>query len=121
MAQSFDREAFLEAARAAAQPKLVGVTLAGVGECWVRPLTAGDWMNAQAAEAKLKAEGVEITPAVRMAIGLAHNLCGPAGEALFDGSNRADIETLAGLPMDSVTGALVKAGHASEGAGDPKA
>lgn len=124
MVQPFDREAFLAAARAAAAPKLVGVTLAGVGACWVRPLTAGDWVNAQAAEAKLRADGVDVTPAMRMAIGLAQNLCGDQGQPIFEVNNLEHLQLLAGLPMEAVTEAMLKAGELRAipaGAADPKA
>lgn len=107
---SFDREAFLAAARAAAQPRLVGVTLPGIGSCWVRPLTAGDWIDAHAVKARLQGEKVEVTPRISMAIGLAQNLCGPEGEPLFDVSSLEDLKTLAALPMDAVTAALASAG-----------
>lgn len=106
MAQNFDREAFLAAARAAAAPRLTGVTLPGIGACWVRPLTAGDWIDSHAATLKHEAAGVEITPRIRMAIGLAQNLCGPSGEALFDLTNLDDLTTLAALPVDAVSEAL---------------
>ena len=120
MAGAWDREAFLAAVQAAAKPRIVGVTLAGVGACWVRPLTAGDWINAQAAQNALKGHGVEVTPALRMAIGLAQNLCGPEGEALFDLNNRDHLNTLAALPMDSVQAALIEAGRLRDAAaGDP--
>jgi hypothetical protein len=103
---AFDRDAFLAAARAAAQPRLIGVTLPGVGSCWVRPLTAGDWVDAQTAVNKLQADGVDVTPRVRMAIGLAQNLCDDRGAALFDLASLEDLSTLAGLPMDAVAEAI---------------
>lgn len=106
---SFDREAFRAAVRAAAQPRLSGVTLPGIGHCFVRPLTAGDWVDSHSARATLKAQGVEITPRLRMAIGLAQNLCGPSGESLFSVSSMEDLEMLANLPVDSVSEALSKA------------
>ena len=108
---SFDREAFLAAARAAAKPRLIGVTLPGIGSCWVRPLTAGDWIDSHAVTAKLQGDKVEITPRIRMAIGLAQNLCGPEGESLFDVGSLEDLKTLAALPMDAVTAALTSAGE----------
>lgn len=107
----FDREAFLSAVRAAAQPRLIGVELPGIGHCWVRPLTAGDWVDSHAAISKHEAAGVEITPRIRMAVGLAQNLCGPEGESLFDVGSLDDLEALAGLPMDAVSIALAKAGQ----------
>lgn len=111
MTQAFDREAFLAAFRAAAKPRLMTVELPGIGQCWVRPLTAGDWIDAHAATAKLEADGVEVTAAMRMAIGLAQNLCGPEGEALFDVYRIEDLRALASLPMESVSSALAKAGE----------
>jgi hypothetical protein len=104
----FDRDAFIAAARAAAKPRLVGVNLPGVGSCWVRPLTAGDWIDAQTAISKLQADGVEITPRLRMAIGLAQNLCDDVGHALFDLSSMDDLNTLAALPIDAVAQAISK-------------
>ena len=124
MVQPFDREAFIAAARAAATPKLVGVTLAGIGSCWVRPLTAGDWVNAQAMQVKLTGDGVEITPAMRMAIGLAQNLCGEEGQPIFDVNSLDHLKLLAGLPMEAVTEAMVKAGELRAmpaGGADPNA
>lgn len=120
----FDREAFLSAIRAAAQPRLIGVELPGIGSCWVRPLTAGDWVDSHVAISKHEAAGVEITPRIRMAVGLAQNLCGPAGEPLFDVGNLDDLQTLATLPMDVVSTALARAGEVNTGkleADDPNA
>lgn len=107
----FDRDAFISALRAAAQPRLVGVELPGIGRCWVRPLTAGDWMDSYTSISKHEAAGIEITPAIRMAVGLAQNLCGPEGEALFDVSSMDDLRVLAALPMDVVSAALAAAGQ----------
>lgn len=124
MVQPFDREAFIAAAREASRPRLVGVTIQGVGSCWVRPLTAGDWVNAQAAEARHAQAGIEITPSMRMAIGLAQNLCGDQGQPIFDVNNLEHLTMLAGLSMDAVSEAMVKAGEIrlmpSEGS-DPNA
>lgn len=119
----FDREAFRAAVKAAAQPKLAGVTLPGIGAAWVRPLTAGDWVDAHSARQSLEKQGVEITPRLRMAIGLAQNLCGPSGEQIFSPSSVEDLQMLADLPMDVVADAMAKAGDvnaAPEGA-DPNA
>ena len=109
----FDKAAFLAAARAAAAPRLAGVTLPGVGSCWVRPLTAGDWVDAQAAAQKLQAEGVAVTPRLRMAIGLAQNLCDDVGDPLFDINSVDDLKTLAGLPVDAVGEAIAMASEAA--------
>lgn len=106
---SFDREAFRAAVRAAAQLRLAGVTLPGIGSCFVRPLTAGDWVDSHSARLRLEADGVEVTPRLRMAIGLAQNLCGPSGESLFSVTSLDDLELLASLPVDAVMDALVKA------------
>lgn len=122
--QAFDKEAFIAAVRAAAQPRMVGVTLPGIGSCWVRPLTAGDWVDAHAVAAKLEADKIEITSRIRMAIGLAQNLCGPEGEALFDVGNLEDLKTLAALPMDAVAQAMGTAGELADrklGPADPNA
>lgn len=124
MTQVFDKEAFIAAVRAAAQPRMVGVTLPGIGSCWVRPLTAGDWIDAHAVAAKLQADKVEITSRIRMAIGLAQNLCGPDGEALFDVGSLADLKTLAALPMDAVAEAMGIAAELADrkaGPDDPNA
>jgi hypothetical protein len=116
---SFDREAFRAAVRAAAQPRLAGVTLPGIGHCFVRPLTAGDWVDSHSARARLEADGVPVTPRLRMAIGLAQNLCGPSGEALFDVMSLDDLQTLAALPADAVADALGKARELEDTPGTP--
>ena len=120
---SFDREAFRAAVKAAAQPKLAGVTLPGIGSAWVRPLTAGDWVDAHSARRALEKQGVDITPRLHMAIGLAQNLCGPSGEAIFSPSSLEDLQMLADLPMDVVADAMAKAGdvNAAPGVVDPNA
>jgi hypothetical protein len=107
----FDREAFRAAARKAAEPSLVGVNLPGIGAAWVRPLSAGDWVDSHSVRASLEKRGVEFTPRLRMAVGLAQNLCGPDGAAIFDANSLEDLQTLAALPLDKVADALAKAGE----------
>jgi hypothetical protein len=108
---TFDRAAFRAAVAVAAELRLVGVDMPGIGHCWVRRLTMGDWVTASAAVAKLQAQGVEVTPALRAAIGLAQNLCGPDGESLFEVDSLSDLKMLAALPSEQVAAALVKAGE----------
>lgn len=117
--QPFDREAFLAAAKAAAQPQLFGVTLPGIGDCWVRPLTFGDEMASHAAREALQAQGVTLDRPTLAALRLAQNLCGPSGEPVFDPANAEHLRILAALPVDVVADALVKAGQGG-GTSGPK-
>jgi hypothetical protein len=107
MVAPIDRAAFLAAAFAAAQPSLKGVTLPGVGDCWQRPLTAGDVLDAQDARDALAAAGLPADRKVNMAIGLAQTLCDEAGQPLFDPHNPDHVRALVALPWAAVQGLLV--------------
>jgi len=113
MAQAFDKAAFrakvAEAARSAAE--LIGVDLPGIGRCWVRGQTFGDEMEAAAARQHHEAAGVKLSASQHAAIRLAQNLCGPAGEPLFDIQNLEDLNLLAALPLEQVGAALSAAGE----------
>lgn len=122
MAGAFDKAAFRAKAKALAELRLLAVHLPGIGECWVRPLSAGDWVDSSVAQARLKEANVEVTARVRMAIGLAQNLCDDQGKPIFSIADLDDLNTLAALPMDVVNEALSKAQSLAPGAlPDPKA
>lgn len=101
-AYSFDAEAFVAAAQALAGQALKAVTLPGLPPCFYRQLTAGDVLDAADIRSDLTAGGVEISRRVNIAIGLAQQLCGPAGQPIFDPRNKAHLATLEGLPWSSV-------------------
>jgi len=106
MVQPIDRTAFLAAMAAAAEPALQGVSLPGVGDCFRRPLTAGDVLDAQDAREALQAAGMAIDRKVNMAIGLAQTLCDESGNPLLDAQNADHVRMLAALPWATVRGVL---------------
>lgn len=101
-ANDFDQAAFIAAAQALSAKPLKAVTLPGLPPCFKRVLTAGDVLDAAAVREQLKAGGMEVNSKVNVAIGLAQALCGPAGQPIFEASNRQHIELLISLPWESV-------------------
>jgi len=106
MVAPVDRAAFLAALAQAAAPRLRGVTLPGIGACYMRPVTAGDVFDAESARAALTAAGVEITQKVNIAIGLAQSLCDESGAPLLDPANADHIRQLLALPWETVSVAM---------------
>lgn len=116
-AYSFDPAAFVAAAQALSEKSLKPVSLPGLPPCFRRHLTAGDVLDAADIRAGLKAEGLEPSRAVDIAIGLAQALCGPAGQPIFDARQRAHIEILKALPWEAVRDMVTS----NDGADDPNA
>lgn len=106
MVAPVDRAAFLAALAQAAAPRLRGVTLPGIGACYMRPVTAGDVFDAESARAALTAAGVEIKQKVNIAIGLAQSLCDESGAPLLDPANADHIRQLLALPWETVSAAM---------------
>ena len=101
----FDPAAFIAAAQALGAAPLKPVNLPGLPACFKRELTAGDVIDAAGLRDKLKAEGLEISRKVDIAIGLAQTLCGPGGRAIFDAGNRGHVEILLALPWKTLSAA----------------
>lgn len=120
MVQPIDRAAFLAALQASAQPALKPASLPGVGDCWQRPVTAGDVLDASDARDALKAAGLTIDRKVDVAIGLAQALCDETGAPLLDPKNPDHIRLLIAQPWAVLRGAL-GADQPAAGDGSPNA
>lgn len=115
MVAPVDRAAFLAALAQAASLRLRGVTLPGIGACYMRPVTAGDVFDAESARAALAAAGVEVTQKVNIAIGLAQSLCDESGAPLLDPANADHIRQLLALPWETVSAAMQDPGATAAG------
>ena len=106
---------------AAARPQeLRPVTVPGVGSAFVRPLTAGDVFDADAARAALAAAGLPAGRKVDIAIGLAQTLCDDTGAPLLDASNADDIRALLALEWSAMRSLLDASGAEPTGADHAK-
>ena len=107
-------------AAAARAPALRPVTVPGVGAAFVRPLTAGDVFDGDAARAALAAAGLPAGRKVDIAIGLAQTLCDDTGAQLLDASNADDIRALLALEWSALRGLLDGAASADPGDQGPE-
>ena len=105
-ANAFDPAAFLAALQSAAVVSPKPVTLPGVGQCFKRPLTAGDVLDAEDHRQALAAAGVAVDRKANMAISLAQTLCGPTGQPILSAGNPEHIALLTSLPWSVARGVL---------------
>jgi len=105
---------------AALRVALRPVTVPGVGAAFVRPLTAGDVFDGDAARAALAAAGLPAGRKVDIAIGLAQTLCDDTGAPLLDASNADDIRALLALEWSAMRSLLDASGAEPTGADHAK-